>query len=248
MARDNIMYLYDSTFDGLMNCIFEAFEQKETPVDISYDTHTLLPYRQILTDTDKAHCVKYSIKTKLGKDIYRIVYLAYLSREKGCELDILEFVRFCFSHKGNASENMNTPIVLKMFCLAKSVSREQHHIMEFLRFNDYNGNLIAVINPEYFVLPLIASHFENRFYNENFLIFDENHFAALVHIGKRTEIIPVDEFIVPEFTEEEKKFQTLWKLFYDTIEIKQRRNYNLRRTHLPKRFWKNVTELKDEYI
>lgn len=246
MESDRLIYIYDSSFDGLLTCIYEAFEQKDTPIDISSDPYTLLPKKIIETDLDKAAKIKKSIKRKLGENAYQTIIYAFLSREIGVESDILSFIKIGLPYGTRVLQNLNDPIIAKMFFLYKKVSHEKHRIIEFLRFSDYNGNLISVINPKYFVLPLIASHFTNRYPNENFLIFDEVHLSALIYADKCLKIMDIDEFTMPQPTEEEVKFQKLWKLFYDSIEIRRRRNYNLRRTHLPKRFWKNIIELKDE--
>ena len=41
----------------------------------------------------------------------------------------------------------------------------------------------------------------------------------------------------------EQEFQALWKQFYDTLEIKARRNEKGRMTHCPKRFWQDMVEM-----
>ena len=45
--------------------------------------------------------------------------------------------------------------------------------------------------------------------------------------------------------EREHTYQRLWKAFYDALAIEERRNEKLRMQHCPKRFWENMTELKD---
>ena len=42
----------------------------------------------------------------------------------------------------------------------------------------------------------------------------------------------------------EQEFQALWKQFYDTLEIKARRNEKGRMTHCPKRFWQDMVEMR----
>ena len=39
--------------------------------------------------------------------------------------------------------------------------------------------------------------------------------------------------------------QYAWKTFYDTLSIDSRYNPELRRNFMPKRFWKNLTEIKE---
>lgn len=244
-ARD-IVYVYDGSFDGLLTCVFRAFEQKETPAEIRADDKTLFECAYVDTDEAKAARVRKSLRKNFGAEFLETLALVYLSGEADAATDVLRYVRLAFARGRGVTRDLCDPLVYKMTKLARAVRREAHRIIEFLRFSDYDGTLVAVINPKYFVLPLIARHFAQRFPNENYFIYDEQHHAALSHVGGKTELRPVDEFTAAPPTAEEEKFRKLWKLFYDTIEIKARRNHKLRMQHMPKRFWKNVTELCNE--
>jgi hypothetical protein len=67
---------------------------------------------------------------------------------------------------------------------------------------------------------------------------------ALVYQPYRYAIIPVDSLEMPEPDEEEENFRELWRLFYKTIEIKERHNPKCRMTHMPMRYWKYMTEFQ----
>ena len=51
--------------------------------------------------------------------------------------------------------------------------------------------LTAVIEPKANVLPLIAGHFESRFPQESFLIYDSGRFVALVYSGGKRAFLPL---------------------------------------------------------
>ena len=40
----------------------------------------------------------------------------------------------------------------------------------------------------------------------------------------------------------ELDYRRLWRRFYDTIAIEERRNPKCRMTHMPKRYWNTMTE------
>jgi hypothetical protein len=42
--------------------------------------------------------------------------------------------------------------------------------------------------------------------------------------------------------EKELAFRELWQLFYKTIEVEGRHNETCRMSHMPKRYWKYMTE------
>jgi len=77
------------------------------------------------------------------------------------------------------------------------------------------------------------------------MIFDKTHKAALIHQNGEAEIISVDDVAFPEISEEEARYQELWKRFYNTIAIKGRENPRCRMTHMPKRYWQNMLEVSD---
>ena len=52
----------------------------------------------------------------------------------------------------------------------------------------------------------------------------------------------MEHFSLEEPDETERQFRALWKQFYHTIGIEGRYNPKCRMTHMPKRYWENMTE------
>jgi probable DNA metabolism protein len=125
---------------------------------------------------------------------------------------------------------------------AQYVSRESNFFMEFLRFSEYNGALVAIIEPKNFVLPMISDHFCDRFPCEQFLIYDKSHKAAFVHRDGEKSLIPLSHLELPESGAREGEIRALWKQFYDTIAVEGRINHKLRMGNMPKRYWTHMTE------
>ena len=113
---------------------------------------------------------------------------------------------------------------------------------EFVRFSERHGVLVATIDPKNCVLPFMAEHFAIRLRSERFLIHDRTHDLVLAGDQGRTRIVPAGELLVPAADREEEMYAAMWKMYYDTIAIEQRENLKLRMTHMPKRYWKNMTE------
>lgn len=247
MTDSNLIYQYDGSFDGLMCCVFSSFDFKEIPGDILVENNTMLNVRKIETDIAKAERVKKSISAKLGNQIYENVKLLYLCDLSGRERLILMYLRFGYSYGRGFDKFLDDEFVCAVNKAIKNLFNERHRYLMFIRFSDFNGALVAQIDPKNNLLPLLGGHFRNRFPNESFMIYDKTHGIALVYDKKVSAIIPVDEYIMPEATKEELKFRKLFKLFYDTIEIKERHNEKLRMGHMPKRYWSNMTEFCTEF-
>jgi len=74
----------------------------------------------------------------------------------------------------------------------------------------------------------------------------EKHHMALVSRPREFAIVPMEEFAAAPPDAEEARCRQLWRGFYDAIEIKPRHNERCRMTHLPKRYWKYMTEFARE--
>ena len=97
------------------------------------------------------------------------------------------------------------------------------------------------------MLPLLRLHFCQRLPSEDFILYDATHGAALLWQKGRASYAQLDEAPpFPEISREEAAYQELWKRFYKTIAIAARENPALRRSLCPKRYWVNMTELKEE--
>ena len=44
----------------------------------------------------------------------------------------------------------------------------------------------------------------------------------------------------------ELEIESLWKSFFNTIGIKERKNYKTQRNFMPKRYWKYMIEMEDK--
>ena len=75
------------------------------------------------------------------------------------------------------------------------------------------------------------------------MIFDKTNGAALVYQDCKAEILRVERVELPEISESEAQYQALWKRFYDTVSIESRENPRCRMTHMPKRYWENMSEV-----
>lgn len=138
-----------------------------------------------------------------------------------------------------------------LFAIERNFTNESHFFIEILRFEELeNGTLFGRINPKSEVLPYLADHFVDRFAGEQWVIADTVHRTVLLHKANyKTVYLSMDEVDMDELTltysEDEKQLQKLWKLFVDTIAIKERVNPKLQRQMLPLRFRKYMKEFSE---
>lgn len=247
-AYANVAYRYDSTFDGFLCCVFESFDKKELPSAIlgEEDNQLLLcPVREVETDHDKARRVARSIPQKISKQAESWVRLGFLSCHPEKELLLLRYLRQGYHVGAALDQRLADPTVNTVMKMVKFVTNEGHLMKEFLRFSEHGGILVSVIHPKNFILPLLQPHFCTRFPNESFLIYDASHKTVLVYRPRRWAFFPVDDFILPENDTNEQTYQDLWKKYYDTIAVEGRYNPKCRMSHMPKRYWADMTEFQE---
>ncbi|HEX3037389.1 MAG TPA: TIGR03915 family putative DNA repair protein [Oscillospiraceae bacterium] len=241
----NLIYQYDGSFDGLLCCVFESYEKNEIPADIlSPDALqiTLLTVKEIRTDEQKSSRVLTSIPKKMGDLALDFVRRAFLTCLPQKERYILLFLRMGYRFGPSVMNMLADDVVNTLFKAVKHLDNESHLFKGFVRFSIFNNALVAEIEPKNYVLSLLTQHFCERYPEERFLIHDKTHGMALVYQPYQSAIIPIEGLQMPEPDEQEESFRELWRLFYKTIEIQGRHNPKCRMTHMPKRYWNNLTE------
>lgn len=250
--RSNLIYLYDDTFFGLMCCIFESYTQKEIPNDIlpiNSPQISLFKTKLIETNEENAERVHSSIK-KMGNNIEELVKAAFLYGFEEKAYIIFKFVALCYKKGAGVYNMLQSETVADIHDIVKTVTNEGHLLKEFLRFAEVDGGLVAFLDPKHYVLPLMQEHFCSRFNSERFLIFDKTHKMALLYQPFEAKLIHMEDIQLPDFSADEKQFQTLWAGYFKAIAIKERANARCQMGHMAKRFWKNMieTQLSTEAI
>lgn len=245
--KTDIAYMYDGSLEGLMCCVFESFDKREKPSAVFTPEEAqfvLYEVREILTDMAKAQRVLSSIPKKLGSEAMYLVRMSYFSDFGEKEINIIEFLRYAYSVGPKAVSQLAHPAVSPLHEAARSVSNEANYYNEFIRFSEYSGLLIGIIEPKAFVLPLVIDHFRDRLPSESFLIYDKTHRYALLYSKGRHEIAPMDELVLQQECDDELKYRELWQMFYDTIAVEGRINHKCRMNNMPKRYWSHMTEFQ----
>lgn len=248
-------YFYDGTFLGFLSLIFELFLTKKFDVIIFKKTENpIFEGYLVETSLENAQKVYDKLIKSLGKDGFEKIYDCFLSEEKGIELHLLNYIKLSLNF-GKAINNYYLPETKKVEDLCKRVNHEAHKFKGLLRFRRLSdGTYFAIINPDFNVLPLIKDHFTDRFSDQNFVIFDEKREMALLFdsFSKISKIRTIKDFDLRLkdykntvlLHEEELEYTKLWKGYFNSICIEERKNVFLQKSHMPKKYWENLTETK----
>lgn len=247
--------LYDGTFDGFLTCVFRVYEQKMDPVEIGKTSRAQASLfgntETILTQSKLADRVWKGITQKTSSNGSLRLYYAFLSEQPLVENLLLNYIQYLLKSDFRIDSDFGNPIVLKVTQIAKSVGREKHRMEAFVRFKlTKDGIYFANIEPDFDVLPLISKHFEQRYADQKWIIYDLKRHYGLYYDLEKVEIIQLtlpEDFDVTKtsadyFAPEEMEFQTLWQDYFESTNIKSRKNMRLHIQHVPKRYWKYLSE------
>jgi probable DNA metabolism protein len=245
-----MIYLYDGSFEGLLTCIFEAFLKKPDEVSIrvkeSYQPSFLDEAAFIETDMEKFHRVYSSIPKKISKQAAEIVYRVWLSEdEKAADL-IYHFLRIGYKMGGRVCDYIQDSYINEIIGLNRKVGFEVHRFLGLLRFQEViKGVFYAGYEPDHNITALIAPHFTERLASQPFIIHDKKRNICAVYDGQ--EVIMTDT--IPKLplttTDNEEDIASLWRTFFKTIAIKERKNPRTQANFMPKRYWRNLTEMNE---
>ncbi len=242
----NFAYIYDGSFEGALCCVFEAYEKKETPiaiVSVFDEQQQIFALKEITTDKVKARRVLSGLAKKVCTAAVSAVHHLFLTCEPEKELLMISYIRMAFKVGRKIEFMVADPLVARVNKAIQHLGGEAHLYTGFVRFSNINGVLVAQIEPKNYVLPILAPHFCVRFNAERFLIHDKTHGQALVYQNRRHEIFPLSQLELATPDETEKDYRGLWKMFFETIAIEERKNPVCQRGHMPKRYWNMLTEM-----
>ncbi len=247
---DGYAFIYDGTLEGMLCAIFETYRRKTVPSEIATMENLQLRLGQKASTVPTSPAIALRVKNGLirtcGGTTYDAVRIASLSDEPNEASIICAFVRYAMREKRNVLGQLAHPCVEPFIALQRFVMNERHYLMQFLRFREMQGGVwLATCNPKANVVPILMDWFAERFNTQPFIIFDETHNLAGVSKQGAWTLVKSDALSLPGETADEALMADAWKRFYDSVAIDDRYNPELRRSFVPKRFWKNITELQD---
>lgn len=246
---------YDGCFMGLLSSIFEIYECRLIQVNIvkqGYAMQDVFAERRCVdTNKEKAGRVWKGLKKKISATALRQLYWYFLSEENGFENKLYRYIAYAFSNTESIEQDYTNETVLRIVQTVKKVGREKHRMEAFVRFQLTKDNIYyATVEPDFNVLPLIAPHFKSRYADQNWIIYDLKRKYG-IYYNKHSELVEEitinwehsDATISGDiFQPGEEMYQLLWKDYFKSTGISERKNMKLHIQHVPKRYWKYLTE------
>lgn len=252
---DNIIYICDGSFTGLLTAVFEAFARKESEITLIREGEIMPMFaveeHKVITQEEMSDRVWTALEKKLSPIGCKLIYYCSLSEEADSGQFLFDYICNIFRKKEHFEMDFGDPTTLKLQLLARRVGHEQHYMVQFVRFQRCKDDIFfAPVSPESNVLPLNIKYFRDRFSDQKWIIYDtKRHYGFYYDLTDVQEITLDDETFATDgklnpgiLAEEEILFQDMWRGYFSSITIKERINPKLHRKNMPKRFWKYLTE------
>lgn len=258
-----MVYVFDNTLDGLLTAVFDSFFLHQQPDYLLTEGEQLPlfadePHR-VMTDTEKAARVWKGLEKHLTAAGLRTITISWLSEDRALNQPLFNYICKVFHQpKGAPSieNNASDEDVLNVRNTCRRVLHEQLRMKQFIRFQKAkDGTYLGVVSPDHNVLPLIIDHFQDRFNDQPWLIYDAKRHYGYYYDGTADPIRITfeDESAVPfdlsngklndeVLSDNDHLFQQLWRTYFKAICIKERMNPKKQLSDMPRRYWRYMTE------
>ena len=254
-----IVYIFDGTMDGLLTAVFDAFAMHEQPETLLTEGEALPLFcertQTVHTDEEKARRVWTGLEKKLSREAMKLISVSWLSELKELNGHLFRYICKVFNAGKGIERHFADPDVLAVTNIALKVLHEQLRMKQFIRFQKAkDGTYLGVVSPDHNVLPLIIDHFQDRFNDQPWLIYDAKRHYGFNYDGKTViRITFEDEAAVPfnlangkldesVMSSDDQLLQDLWRTYFKAICIRERMNPRKQLNDMPRRYWKYMTE------
>jgi probable DNA metabolism protein len=240
--------VFDGTYEGFLTVIYKYYYEKlrvdEIVEEGGFQQTLSMEYANVETDYGEADKALAGIREKLGDGIQKTAYMAFVNNDPNRFTYIFRYLIMCFKHGPEFDGYMQYECVIKTKHAAGRSGKDVGKLAGFARFEmNVHGILYSVISPDSDILPMLADFFADRFLGERWVIHDIKRSKAAAFDGKEWIMADAPDYEIKQDTGgEDDIYKDLWKAFYDTLAIKERTNPKVQRQHMPKRYWKHMTE------
>lgn len=249
--------VYDGSFEGLLCALECGCDDKRVERLTAQQAAepTLFGERgEIPTVTARAAGFAQRLRSASSREVLHNVLYNYLSEVAGFETALLQYVRLAFTHGAEVDRYHAHDAVRAVHMLTRKVGCELHRFTGLARFRELrDGTWWAPIAPDHNIACGLALHFRRRMPGHAWVIYDVQRDYGVRWDTREFTLVSMNEELrrdglgdlgmwEPWYSEAERKFQRLWRGYFESIAIAARRNPSLQRRFMPQRYWRYLIE------
>ena len=258
MTRQQVTYLHDGSFEGMLTAVAVAVKSKEDVEGIFSEQHharsLFTEVRSVATDHSQAIRFFQYLRNLRGRASLLAID-GFLSENDEVATHLYNMVCACLQHGAEVLNWYTHDSIHFLDKLSRKVRREAHRFNGLVRFRILANDLqYGPFEPDYNVIGYCRQHFQKRLSTISWVLHDVRRNHAIYWDGKCCQNICIDEDFrsyvrttgeIPHehLCQSEVHYQSLWNSFHEAIAIKDRRNPVLQRRCMPSRYWKYLPEI-----
>ena len=247
------IFTCEHNWDAMLCCIYAAFQSKKGHKNISlmlepvYETTLFDEYIHVDADAQTASKMRNGISNSISYYFYREMMYVSMTYEE----DVLDNIYRCLLLGFNYGEEILNAVqyknIMRHHEMKKRLENEVCRFREFIRFHEIDkGIYVAHIEPKSPLVVALGPIFQDRMPSEHFVIVDDVHREAIVHRKDRPFfMVTLTESELERLKETEEandSYTDLWKAFFESIAIEERKNEKCQLSHFPLWTRKHVVE------
>lgn len=240
-----LCYKFDGTPNGMLCCLFESFTRKEMPyivtsgeIQLTFDSEI----RVIETNAKNAERVGAGIKKCGSITLLNRLFYLFRSADASRETVIFTVAHKCLEARRDVTNNYADPAVVVFSDLTHKISQEIHRMKGFIRFEESaDGVWYAHFEPDNDVIDLVAPHFAARL-GTRFILHDVKRNRVAASDGKQIVTFYPSAPLTVYLSPKEVEMKELWRTYYDSVNVPERKNLKLMRSYMPVRYHKHLPE------
>ena len=241
------LFVYDGTFQGLLTVLEFLRERGWEPDGIeagegALQESLLSETVRVATDLERADRMTARICGEISPRALRHAFRAFLSEMRGAEYHIYRYLWLGWGVGPGLDARVDDERVHAVHRMSRFTGREAHRMRGFLRFRRLeSGVYYAPMEPECDVLCLVTPHFHRRMEGQDWMIHDLAREQAALCWKGRLSFLALPGF-KPQLDGEEGFHQELWRRYFRTIAVAERRNPRRQRSCMPVKYWNILVE------
>ena len=241
------IFIVENHIDGILSALYLSFTEKIIP-DFIEDVSIFQPrfdgaIINVPTNTLNAERVKTALFKYGGDDIIYQMKICLMSSEHTALLYAFNYAYLTLKYRKDISNMFSNKAVSDFSYTLQKVLHERHILTGMIRFREsINGVLYARFSPDNNIVSLLAPHFLRRLGRIPFILHDVSRNKIAISDGNsiKTDFTNLPANFTP--AENETKISELWKKYYGSVNIKERKNTRLQDNFFPRRYRKYCYE------
>jgi probable DNA metabolism protein len=248
-----MIYVYDGTWDGLMCLIHRTAQDRAEPEAIirpsDAELGVLFDTTAVENDPKIAEATAAVLKKRVSNRAFSHAWFALLSCDRGGYGNVDIALWRMLAKVWEGGKTMEAHLADESVHLVRKAAlrteSEYNKLLGVVRFKDIGGVFYAALEPDCDVLTLLADHFCARLPDRGWILHDLRREKAVLYNGKTWALAHMPPDFHPPASEDDA-CANLWREFYRSTTTLQRLNYKAQRGHMPKKYWKHLTETPGE--